>query len=184
MDKEKQEELIEEKVEDSAGKAPSEQTNGINNVFATIIQNGMMLMQAIGLPPTFMEMIYGYGSELYDAGKYYDAASLFFFLAQLNPKEPRFFFSCAASFHKMKKYTEASSYYLMAANVDPENPLPFFHAADCSLQTEEPEFAILLLDKTIAIAGESSQHEKIKQQALALRDVVQKKLDKQEVKTK
>lgn len=158
------------------------QQKEVKNVFVNVLQNGMTIMQAIGLPPGLLEMIYSYASELYTAGKYQDANALFFFLAQLKPTDPRFLFGCAASFHKVKRFSEAATYYLMASTIDPGNPYPFYHAADCFLQANQPQAAIVLLEKAIIITEGSSQFEKLQQQALALREVIQNSLEQQDVK--
>lgn len=183
MNKE-EEEVIDQQLEKTAGNQPPEQKQELKNVFVNVLQNGMTIMQAIGFPPGLLEMIYSYASELYGAGKYQDSSALFFFLSQLKPTDPRFLFGCAASFHKLKRYPEASSYYIMASGIDPGNPLPFYHAADCFLQANQPEAAIVLLEKAIAVASESSHHEKLMQRAFALREVIQKSLEKQEAEHK
>lgn len=180
MNKE-EEEVVDAEVEKVAGNQPPEQKGALKNVFMDVLTKGLTIMQAIGFPPGLLEMIYSYASDLYGAGKYQDCNALFFFLAQLNPRDPRFLFGCAASFHKLKRFPEASSYYLMASSIDPGNPLPFYHAADCFLQANQPEAAIVLLEKAIVVAGESSQYQKMKQQALALREAIQQNVGKQEV---
>lgn len=176
----KAEEAIDLEVENVAGGEPSEQKQELRNVFVNVLQKGMTIMQAIGFPPGLLEMIYGYASELYKAGKYEDANPLFFFLSQLNPRDSRFLFGCAASFHKLKRYPEASTYYLLSSGIDPENPYPFYHAADCFLQANQPEAAIVLLEKAIMVAGESEKYEKLRQQAYALREVIQKHVEEKE----
>lgn len=184
MNKEEEalDEAIDLEVEKIAGNGEGdlEQKKEVRNVFVNVLQNGLTIMQAIGFPPGLLEMIYSYASELYSAGKYDDSSALFFFISQLNPKDPRYLFGCAASFHKLKRYPEASSYYLMASTIDPENPLPLYHSADCFLQAGQPQAAVILLERALEIIGDSGKHEKLKQQAVALRDVIQQNLESQE----
>lgn len=167
------EELVDKEVKKIAANRSEEEQGTLKNVFMDILVKGMSIMQAIGFPPAQLEVIYSYASELYSAGKYDDASALFFFISQLNPRDPRFTFGLAASFHKLKRYGDASVYYLMSTTVDRENPLPYFHAADCFIQLNQPEAAIVMLDNTLALSWNSPQHEKLKQQASALLEIVQ-----------
>ncbi|MBA3602611.1 MAG: tetratricopeptide repeat protein, partial [Parachlamydiaceae bacterium] len=98
---------------------------------------------------------------------------LYYFVLQLNPKDPRFPFSYAASFHKLKKYQDAVTYYIIAGSVAPDDPLPWFHCADCYIKINELDVAKVMLEKTIIVSGDSLDHERIKQQASAIISVIE-----------
>jgi hypothetical protein len=96
----------------------------------------------------------------------------------LNPKDPRFSFAYAASLHKLKKYEEAAGFYLMSTTIDHENPLPWFHSGDCYLELQKPDVALLMLTKSIEVAGTSPNHDRLRQQASALCDAIKQSIGK------
>lgn len=172
MDKE-QEKFLDEQVENIAGSANSESKNGMRGLLGNLLFNGFSIMQAIGCPPGLLEMLYSYALELYKAGKYQDASPLLFFISQMNPKDKRFLFACAASYHKQKKYFDALNHYLLASALEPRNdPYPYFHAADCYLQYNQIEAARVMLQTAILAAGDAPEYGKLKQEALAMHEVL------------
>lgn len=167
------EQAIDEEVQATAGKCAPEEQNAFKQILLNVLTSGMTIMQAIGFPPAQLEVIYSYAIDLYKSGKYEEAAGLFFFLGQMNPKDPRYSFGMAAVFHKTKRYFEATTYYLASALHDPSNPLPYFHAGDCFQQLHKPEAAIIMLDRALSVAGDAPQHEKLVQQASAWRESIE-----------
>lgn len=171
MNKE-QEKFLDQQVEKVAGKENKQTNSAMTNVLGDVLFKGLSIMQAIGFPPGLIEMMYSFASDLYSSGKYEDARAMFFFITQLNPKDKRFPFGCAASHHKVKKYYEASNYYLMASSLDPADPYPYFHAADCYIQLGKFENAKFLLDSCLVAAGERPEHEKLRQQVVAMQHII------------
>ncbi|MBA3237903.1 MAG: SycD/LcrH family type III secretion system chaperone [Parachlamydiaceae bacterium] len=176
MAKTPQEEVIDKQVEKVGGNYPPKAKDQLKSVFTDIIEKGMTIMEAIHFPPPLVELIYSHASELYTAGKFQDASKLFYYLVRLNPKDPRFSFAYAASLHKLKNYEEAAGFYLMSTTIDSENPLPWFHSGDCYLELQKPDVALIMLAKSIEVAGNSPNHERLKQQAGALCDAIKQSL--------
>lgn len=167
-----EEQAIDSEVERVGGTCPPSEKTQFKSIFTNIIQKGMTIMEAIKFPPALLELLYSYASELYNSGKYQDANKLFYYLVQINPKDPRFPFAYAASFHKLKKYEDASNYYMMAGMTEKGNPLPWFHTGDCYLQMQRPDAALVMLNKAINVAGNQPQYEQLKKQAEGLRHAV------------
>jgi hypothetical protein len=64
----------------------------------------------------------------------------------------------------------------MSTTIDPGNPLPWFHSGDCYLELHKPDVALIMLSKSIEVAGNSPHHERLKQQAGALCDAIRQSL--------
>lgn len=176
MAKSPEEEVIDLQVEKVGGKYPPDAKDQLRSVFTDIIEKGMTIMEAIKFPPPLVELIYSHASELYTSGKFQDASKLFYYLLRLNPKDPRFPFAYAASQHKLKQYEEAAGFYLMSSTLDSGNPLPWFHAGDCYLELQKPDVALIMLSKSLEVAGNSPNHERLRQQAAALCDAIKQTL--------
>lgn len=170
------EELIDQQVEKTGAPFPPEAKGQLKTVLSDVLLKGLSIMEAIHFPPPLVELIYSHACDLYTAGKYQDAGKLFNFLARLNPKDPRFSFSYAASQHKLKNYEEASGFYIFSTTLDPANPLPWFHAGDCYLEMQKLDVALVMLTKSIEVAGDSPAHERLKQQAGALCDLIKQSM--------
>ncbi|MGZ3633500.1 MAG: hypothetical protein ACXWM7_04230, partial [Parachlamydiaceae bacterium] len=65
----------------------------------------------------------------------------------------------------------------MSAMYDKSNPLPWFHTGDCYLQLQRPDAALVMLNKTIGVAGDQPQHSQLKKQAEGLRHAVVQALE-------
>ncbi len=163
-----EEKIIDQQVEKMGNKCAPEEKDQFRQILGDVVTKGLSIMEAIKFPPGLVELIFSYANDLYSAGKYEDANKLYYFVVQLNPKDPRFPFAYAASFHKLKKFNEAAGFYLISGNSNPEDPLPWFHCADCYIQMHELDVAKVMLEKTIMVAQDSLEHEKIKQQAAGL----------------
>lgn len=101
--------------------------------------------KAAQVPPDFLEMIYGYGYQLFMSGQYEKACLLFDILVLFNRTESRYNFAMAACYHKQKRYEEAAKYYFEAAAYDPENPLIYYYLYDCLLHSKQKELALGVL---------------------------------------
>lgn len=179
MDKEK-EEIIDLQVEEMIGSQSTEDKSAFKKILLDVISNGKTVMEAIGFPKGTLEVMYSYGLELYGAKKYEEALPLFFMICQLNPKEPRYMFSAAATMHMTKRYLEAVTYYMIANSLDETNPIYQFHAADCFIKMGQPDTARVLLWRASDLAEDRPEYAKIKQQALAMHDVIVEALEKRD----
>lgn len=167
MKKSTEEEIVDRQVDKMGGKCNPDEKDQFRQILGDVVFKGLTIMEAIKMPPALVELIFSYANDLYAAEKYSDANKLYYFILQLNHQDPRFLFAYAASFHKLKKYKDAANYYLLCGSAH-SNPLAWYHCADCYIQLREYEVAKAMLNKAIASAGDSSEHEKIKQQAAGL----------------
>ncbi len=68
---------------------------------------------------------------------------------------------------------------MMSGNLRSFNPYPWFHCADCYMQLQQYEVAKIMFYRAIQEAGDSSQHEKVKQQANAYISAINEAIHKQ-----
>jgi type III secretion system low calcium response chaperone LcrH/SycD len=176
---EEDQKVVDLQVEKIAGNKSPQDKAIVSNIFVDIFQYGMTIMQAVGLSSGLVEMIFNYASELYAAEKYEEAMPLFHFICQMNHRDVRYVYGCGACYHKCHRYLQAVSCYTMAHSLDPDNPIYCYHGADCFLQLNQPESARVMLAAAIGAAGDAPQHQKLKQQAICMCDVIYETMQEQ-----
>ena len=161
-----------QKVNFSAGKKVEET---LKVIMEAVIKKGVVPKQALKLSDDTMEAIYTQGYNLYNQGRYKEASYIFRLLTLLDFITPKYFLGLAASVHRLKDYQNAANLYLMCAGLDPTNPYPHFYSADCYLQLNAVEIAVLCLTMAISVAGEQPQYSILKERAILLRKGLEKK---------
>src|SRR5260221_14564233 len=109
------------------------------------MKKGVMPKAALRIGDDTMEEIYTQAYNLYNQGRYKEASYIFRMLMMLDFTTPKYILGLAASLHRMKDYQNASNLYMLCAALDPKNPMPHYHSADCYLQIDAMELAILAL---------------------------------------
>lgn len=161
-----------QRVNFAAGKKAEET---LKVLLEAVIKRGVMPRQALKLGDETMEAIYTQGYNLYNQGRYKEASYIFRLLTLLDFMTPKYILGMAASLHRLKKYKDAANLYLMCGALDPANPYPHFHSADCYLQINAVEIAILCLSMAISVAGDQPQHALLKQRATLLKQSLEQK---------
>ena len=136
--------------------------------------------EILGLSDDMVEGIYGQAYQLYQTGKYKDAAQLFQLLIMVNSTEPKFHLSLAACLHMMKDYASAADAYAICSALDSDNPLPHYHASDCYLQLNDPYSALAALELTMERAGSKPQFQIIKDRSKLTAETLKKTLKERE----
>jgi len=93
-----------------------------------------------------MDAVYLLAHNAYQQRKYEDARKLFYFLAENDHTESRYWMGLAACLQLTGEYTEAVAAYGMAAILDATNPVPPLHACECYLALHDLAAARRALD--------------------------------------
>lgn len=167
---------IEEKLEKFKGKLNDEELEMQRKALKDVFIKGRPPRHAMGITPEFMNILYSFGYNAYNAGKYEDANNTFQMLNFLEPLTPKYLHGLAASLHKMKKYNEAIEIYFTLAMVEGESPVPYFHIADCYEKLGIPGGILIGLGGAISRCGEDSKYAKIKQRCYAAMSKTKKEM--------
>lgn len=135
------------------------------SIITKIIEGHLTAKEAMGFSDSYLEMIYAYAYNLFQAGQYKKASEAYRVLIFLNAKEAKFYQALAACLHREKEYLEAASYYIAATVINKEDPMPFYHAHDCFLKSNNVPGAILMLKMMLKTIGDNKKYELFKKQA-------------------
>lgn len=125
---------------------------------------------ALNLPQEHLESIYGLAHNLYESGKYDEAANLFRMLIMIDHFDYRYHFGLAACMQMLEDYLKACTAYMMAATIDVKTPLPHYHSAECFIKMEEPGSACISLDLAITAAGDQKEFAILKERCILARE--------------
>lgn len=154
----------------------AEDKKKLKELLAKVFMEDKPLLEAMAPPKEDLEMMYSFAVEYYKAGRYTDANNGFTYLQMQVPNDPRFSFGLAASYHKLKDYKLAIENYLTTARIDPQNPAPWAHAADCYIQMERPDLAVIMFAKAIEISGNNPAYAGLKKEAVLIKDTLDKQM--------
>ena len=155
-----------QKINFGAGK-PAEDT--LKLILEKVVSKGIMPKEALRIGDDTMEAIYTQAYNLYNQGRYKESSYIFRLLMLLDYTTPKYTLGVAACLHRMKDYVNASNLYLLCAAFDQKNPMPHYHAADCYLQMNLTEIAILSLKMAISVAADQPQYATLKERATLLK---------------
>lgn len=155
-------ETIETLINHKILEAPSDQQELIADVLTKVLVEKKSLKDALEVPPETIEHIYQLAYNLFRAGKYQDALSIFRYLKRLDPHHPRYAFSIGTCYHFLKDYENAIKHYLESAIYDSQNPVPYLHIYDCAKKLERSEMALEALQEAESIASDQPQYVQLK----------------------
>lgn len=141
-------------------------------------KTGLPAKDSLDIPPEHLESIYSLAHNLYENGKYDEAANLFRLLIMIDHFEYKYHFGLAACMQMLEDYLKACTAYMMAASIDIKTPLPHYHAAECFLKMQEPGSACISLDLAIEAAGNQKEFSILKERCLLTREKLIKYLRK------
>jgi len=142
------------------------------------IKSGMNPQEATGLDPQFLEGLYAQAYNLYNTGKFIDAAHIFRTLILMNSMEFKYVLGLAACHHQLKEYENAIKVYTICSVLDPNDPLSYYHSSDCHIQLKDYLSAYVCLEMTLKTAGERADFEKIRERSLLSLESVKHELKK------
>lgn len=155
-------ETIEELINHKILEVPSNQQELIADVLTKVLVEKKSFKEALEIPPDAIEHIYQLAYNLFKAGKYQDALSIFRYLKRLDPHHPRYAFAIGSCYHFLKDYENAIKQYLESAIHDPQNPIPYFHIYDCAVKLERSKIALEALQEAESIASDQPQYMQLK----------------------
>jgi type III secretion system low calcium response chaperone LcrH/SycD len=117
----------------------------------------------LGFTPEMMELVYKYGYNLFQSGKYQQAVTVFNTLRQLDITDPRYSFSIAACYHHMHQYLDAAANYIIYKYMDPLNPIPCFHLYDCYTKANYPISALAAIQEALILAERDPKYAGLKE---------------------
>lgn len=123
------------------------------------------IMDFLGCPPETIDGMYRHAYQLYNTGRYKDAAQVFRTLTTLHTSDYKYTMGLAACYHMMKEYQMAAGVYLVVSTLAPLNPIPYFHASDCYMQIGDKVSAMLMLEMALKKAGSNKEYSTLKQRA-------------------
>ena len=135
------------------------------------LEQGAALGDIRGYTADEMDAVYLLAHNAYQQRKYGDAGRLFYFLAENDHTESRYWMGLAACLQLTGEHTEAVAAYGMAALLDATNPAPPLHACECYLALHDLAAARKALDAVEFVcetAGGEAAHAAILKRAALL----------------
>lgn len=162
------EEMINERLKKFKGKLTKEEMEMQRNALKQVLIERKPPRHAMGISPELMELLYTFGFNAYNAGKYEDALQTFKMLNFLEPLSPKYVMGQAATHHKLKEYEKAIELYFTMAVLDQETPVPYFHIADCYEQLNNPQGVLICLGGAVSRCGMDQRFAKLKGKCYSL----------------
>lgn len=135
----------------------------IEEAVTKIIVNDDLPVDALGIPPEVMELIYQQGYLFFQNGKYQDALIIFNFLRTLDIIDSRYTFATAACYHYMKEYLDAAANYMIYRDMVPLDPVTSFHLYDCFSKANVPASALFFIQEALVLAGNDPKYAVLKE---------------------
>ena len=141
------------------------------------LEHGAALADVRGYTQDEMEAVYSLAHNAYRQRKYDEATKLFYFLAENDHTESRFWMGLGASLQMSGRPAQALAAYGMAAVLDATNPEPPLHACECYLATHDLEGARKALDAVTLICdatGGADMHGEVLRRTTFLSEAIDK----------
>lgn len=130
-----------------------------------LLQQQVLSKETLNLNPETAQSIYEQAYQLYSAGQYAKAKSLFTVLLVFNPTEFQFLYSYATCCFMLKEYEIAAECFVHCGDLDSANPLPYFYASDCYIQLQDLLSTCTALRMAVKRAGHQPEYAEIRQRA-------------------
>lgn len=123
--------------------------------------SGAPLFQILGMDATVIEGRYALAHQLYSAGKYSDAETVFRWLSVYANTEEAHWMGLGACRQALENYDGALEAYQMAALYSSlEDPAPFYYSAICLLKQGKREDASVSLQAVLALGNANNAEHK------------------------
>jgi len=136
------------------------------------LAKGKSAQEILGFKDETMAKFYQGAYQLFEHGRYIDAANAFLFLVTLNAYNHDYWLGLGMSTQLCGDYEAAIDAYEMAAVTDVESPVPYFYLAKCLFAIHDRESAIQALDLAIEYATEDPQYADLMEQAKAAKELL------------
>ena len=141
------------------------------------VENGASIAELANVSKEELENHYALAFNLYNAGNFIDAETVFQALCIYNSLDPRFWMGLAGCRQALKNYQGAIDAYGMAGTMQVfSTPEPFVYAARCFLKRGKKEEAIGSLKGALALVKKGNpEHEAFKKTIDALLELLEPK---------
>lgn len=130
-----------------------------------ILDEGVFSKSSLGITEKELNRVYSQAKQLYDAGKFEEAKTLFSALTILDSQVPAFLYGLASTFLMMKEYDGAIEAFLDYAGLVQSDPLPYFFVAECYEKKNDTVSTMIALQTVINRAGDQAHYQEIKNRA-------------------
>ncbi|HXF29846.1 MAG TPA: SycD/LcrH family type III secretion system chaperone [Chlamydiales bacterium] len=129
------------------------------------LDEGRSLQELIGYSDEFMQQLYNAAHDVFQEGRYQEAADGFLFLTTLNPYVYAYWLGLGMSQQLIEEYEQAIIAYECASKVEPASPIPDYYLAACHLLMNERDLAKISIEqakqKCVGRVSFASLYEKI-----------------------
>lgn len=136
------------------------------------LAEGKTAQEIMGFSDESMAKFYRAAYQIFEHGRYKDAANAFLFLATLNPHNHEYWLGLGMATQMCHDYEAAIDAYELAALNEITSPVPYFYLAKCLFAVHDRENALQALNLAIESADEIEEYADLKQQALAARKLL------------
>lgn len=143
------------------------------------IDHDILSKETLRLDPETLHDLYEKTYQVYAAGQYAKAKSLFGFLMLFNPSDSQFLYGYATCCFMLKEFDRAADCYVRCGLLDPSNPVPYFYAADCYMHRQDLLSTCMALKMALKRADDQPEFAEIKQRAQLTLDALTSKSAKQ-----
>ena len=149
-------------------------TEELTAVVSAVLE-GARPADAAGVPQKQLEALYALGHNLYTAGRFEDAQTVFQGLCLFDYSDSRFWTGLGAALQAGGRYDKAIDVYSMAAmTTGLVDPAPIYYAAQCYLKMGRQEEAVGALGGIPALGEDgNAAHQAIKAKAASLLEALQ-----------
>lgn len=138
------------------------------------LAKGKSVEEFMEIPHETIQKLHKAACHLFENHHYADAANGFLFLLSLNAYQHDYWLGLGMSTQMCGDFESAIDAYEMAAIYKAEDPVPYFYLAKCLFAMHERQSALLALEMAIQYAGELSEYQELKDQALEAQSQLKK----------
>jgi Flp pilus assembly protein TadD len=141
---------------------------------ADVMSGKTTLREIKGLTDAQMEMLYGTGYALYQAGRCKDAVDVFQILCLYDPYVARYWLGLAGSLERLGRFVPAAVAYRMLLGIEPENVDALVRGAEMELAAGDPRSAAGLVDRAKAVSSRTGLRDQTLARLTAIDSAVRK----------
>ena len=128
---------------------------------------------ARSLPDADTDVVYGMGYRHLEQGHYEEARGVFWLLTMFKPARLKYPHGLAQSLRMLERHEEAASLFAYLWRMDGTRNLQFLmDKAECEVLGKQAQLAMSTLDEIVEAAARLPGSEKIRDRALALRELL------------
>ena len=111
------------------------------------IDAGKSLQEIIGYTDEFMQELYNAAHDVFQEGRFQEAADGFLFLTTLNPYVYAYWVALGMSQQLLEEYEQALLAYECAGKIEVACPIPDYYMAACQLLMNDQELAKVSIER-------------------------------------